>query len=1341
MNLPYVTAFSVRCTASSSVLRRSLLTSVAAISLLLVAPAQVRAQTVPPASPCNTVTGTTVTCTGNLAAGVAITSPTPYTVLNVSGLTQNISPSPGQAGISFHLDGSATTDLTVISDTGAFAINTIYSGVPGTRPNGIDVQSRSLTGNLTIQSTGTINSGGNFAIAGYLGRYYGTIDQAARGDVNITSNGDITAKLSGIRASAQRGAVSITASGSVTSITGGGMLAMGSGPVIVNNDADITSASYGVFAASPASVTVNSTGDIRIVGRTPAQAFNYSVRGISISSNGDTTVNASGNITMDPQLLAMNNVRSYGISTFSTGGATAPGAGELIRIDTSANITAQTGVSVIMKTQGFFNYDNIVVTNSGTINATRNGLYGLVCPLSDSFGCSGSYARPTADTITLTNTASGIINTDRLGIVAVGEFLAGGVRVVNDGLIDTGISGVVVREFSTFDTTVNVTNTGTIRSGVNQTSGSDAVNVQTSGNAVISNTGTLISAHRSAVNVVGEGQNSDVTVTNSGFMSSGATDNTTSHYTYAGIAVITYQGSVNVTNEVSGRIDAAGDGIEATANIITVSNAGIINTGIENGIQGSGGATGFDGIAARGYGGATSISHSGTINSVGNGILAETKAYYRNADAVNVTSSGNITASHAGIRATSIEDQNMPYITGPVTVRQTGGTITAQGEGIFAQSNAGPVTVEQTAGRILAGTQGILAYSLLANVTVEAAGSILAAQEGISAVAFGGAVSVSQTGGTITSTGTSGIGLAGASQLSVAVAGTVTGAAGFAAVDFGSGNGGNGTSNSLAVAATGAVRNAGGLDEFAVFGRSGSESISNAGTITGSIDLGTGANSFDNLAGGRFEMGEMVKLGAGNTLTNRGTLSPGGSGTISTVAMTGNLAQEAGGTLAIDVSGSANTADRINLSGTAQLAGTVKVNLLNPVSTNQTFTVLSATDGVTDNGLTLTGGLPVSFRLLYPNPNDVVIGATVDLGIDDLNWNQTRLAENLNTIIEGGGGGVTPIINALIGIDDLHSYKDALNQLLPEPYLHAAMSGAVSVAAFGDTLFGCAQRSAAYVTNDSCIWAEAGASTLDREASYEYLDAHETSQWIAGGAETPLSNSFVIGAGLRYERVNQDVYDNAHTEGARAAAGASLKYVSGSLMLGAAAAVGHGWLDTERNFTFNGFSGTASGESSVGTLHGKLRAEYLVDLGMLQMTPRLDLDATRISSADVTESGGNGAALRIDGADKSLFSASPSLELGGSWEVSGEVRLRPYARAGATLYGDTRFSTSSRFRAAPDGTPDFETREELDSVVATLSAGLEVYAPGGASLRLSYDGVFGETTRSNTGGLTAELRF
>jgi uncharacterized protein with beta-barrel porin domain len=72
-----------------------------------------------------------------------------------------------------------------------------------------------------------------------------------------------------------------------------------------------------------------------------------------------------------------------------------------------------------------------------------------------------------------------------------------------------------------------------------------------------------------------------------------------------------------------------------------------------------------------------------------------------------------------------------------------------------------------------------------------------------------------------------------------------------------------------------------------------------------------------------------VYLGAGNLLQNDGLISPGAYLRVLTTDVTGNFLQTATGVYGLDLDFDP-TADRINVTGTAAVSGTVNVNIINP---------------------------------------------------------------------------------------------------------------------------------------------------------------------------------------------------------------------------------------------------------------------------------------------------------------------------------------------------------------------------------------------------------------------------
>lgn len=107
-------------------------------------------------------------------------------------------------------------------------------------------------------------------------------------------------------------------------------------------------------------------------------------------------------------------------------------------------------------------------------------------------------------------------------------------------------------------------------------------------------------------------------------------------------------------------------------------------------------------------------------------------------------------------------------------------------------------------------------------------------------------------------------------------------------------------------------------------------------------------------------------------------MSPGGLANVFTSAVTGNLAQSSTGIYRLDLDFAPNTADRIDATGTASMAGKVAITIHNRSQVlpgSHQLTIVSAAGGATDAGLTLDvkSSAVVTYSLQYPNPNDVVL--------------------------------------------------------------------------------------------------------------------------------------------------------------------------------------------------------------------------------------------------------------------------------------------------------------------------------------------------------------------------------
>ncbi|MGH6828033.1 MAG: autotransporter domain-containing protein, partial [Rhizomicrobium sp.] len=227
-------------------------------------------------------------------------------------------------------------------------------------------------------------------------------------------------------------------------------------------------------------------------------------------------------------------------------------------------------------------------------------------------------------------------------------------------------------------------------------------------------------------------------------------------------------------------------------------------------------------------------------------------------------------------------------------------------------------------------------------------------------------------------------------------------------------------------------------------------SVDNFGTVAGDVLLaGTNANSFKNEAGAILAPNSTVDL-AGGTLTNLGTLSPGGVGKAATVALNGNLIEATGSTYAVDISSGA--ADLINVAGNASVAGTIAVHF--STITNAPLTILTTTGTLTNAGATISGNTAVVTFAPSFSANALTLDPTAnwDPPAANLDGNQTSLSNYLQSLWNNGSTGFATGMGTLANIASPTAYAGALGQLTGEVRADTAQAAVQSVTPFLDLL-------------------------------------------------------------------------------------------------------------------------------------------------------------------------------------------------------------------------------------------------------------------------------------------------
>lgn len=974
-----------------------------------------------------------------------------------------------------------------------------------------------------------------------------------------------------------------------------------------------------------------------------------------------------------------------------------------IRADVGMNLFSFTGASTTLNHTGniFAGATGIAAqsgaagpTVAGTVSITMNGNI-----VSGGTGIS-------ADSTNIGNGGAGTVTVNFTGNITAGNNRA--IRAESNVNTGDGNSGDVI-----------VTSNGNIAGSI----GAKSSVVQGNGNSgavEVSHKGSLSTGGINAGSVVGgDGNSGSAIVSNTGNISAGAITADSIVGGVGNAAAVTVSNTGNISSTNTPRL------ISAISQAKTNGDAGDVTVASKGNLTGGIGAGGIGGIEAKslaagaGNAGEVIVINTGNIASSALAILANSTATGTGeAKQVTITNFGNTSGLNAATRSVSGK-------AGAAAVNNIG-DVTSNTIGIFSLASAtsgdAATAAVTSTGNITSRDDGIMARSLsgtgaAANVNVTSTGNITAGGIGISTNSFGGA---------------------GAGNTKITInGGTVLGGTGPAVQMAG------GVTNELTIGATAALSS---LSGDAVTGASGVEIVNNSGGVTGNVKLGAGANVFNNLAGALFNSGSIVDLNPLNTglLTNAGTFAPGGIGTPPiTTTLTGNFVQGAGGAFAVDVGN--GTADKVNVSGTAALAGTVLPTIKGLVAAAQQFTILSAAGNIINNGITVKDTLVFDYELLFPNAQDMVLAVTANFTPAGaaLTPNQRVTAAHLQSALGAGGGTLGGLFGYLGNLAGVSSYAAALDRLHAEPYLAPIKSVVLGNLGFTDSLMSCptaaSTDASVFIAEGQCAWARMGGRVLNVDRTVENIGYQDKTWSASTGVQFALAPSWFGSIAAGYESSDIKVDNRASATGNLFHIGGGAKYIRGNWQISGALTGGHARYDVTRFDVTPGVR--ANGDQSLSFLSGRVRAAYVFGNDNAYIKPLVDFDAIGIFRGGILETGAGPVGLNVHGQTDTLFSIAPAVEVGGQFAYGNGTLLRPFARAGVRAFSEDNLKATASFIGSPAGVPAFTVTTPLDQWMGEVSTGLEVLSSDRYDGRISYDGRYGERLTQHGGSVKIRAKF
>lgn len=541
----------------------------------------------------------------------------------------------------------------------------------------------------------------------------------------------------------------------------------------------------------------------------------------------------------------------------------------------------------------------------------------------------------------------------------------------------------------------------------------------------------------------------------------------------------------------------------------------------------------------------------------------------------------------------------------------------------------------------------------------------------------------------------------------------------------------------------------------------GNDEIHNQGLIVGEVDLGTGANVFNNLDGGILFSGETLNVGSNNVFQNAGVFSPGGNDQILTTNITGNYVQNSTGKLVVDIDDrAAQKTDRVTVSGSADLRGAIIPNIISLDEIPNEFTVITTNDGIINNGLMVedTAGFDFSVGLENGNKDLVLFSDPIGTISEIVNEgdepatqkkdkNIERVLTSLSRFEDSGESDGVKLNNSLRLLQTEKDVADAVERLVPKSQEKVAGNVAKNNVSFSNAMLSCKQYDGVnrFTKEGQCYWGKVTGRRFDQDATSEKTGVKETAYELTTGIQYALEGDLRFGFAFGFEDSRSKSFSEAqalgNSDGKSYRGGIVLKNQWGPVNIYGNLVGNFSQIDHKRIVNLPGLGAIASAKQDVSSGLGRIRLSYLMDHGDWYLKPIVDVDATYLHLSSYTETGAGAANLTVNSSSEWIFGSTLSLELGGEHKLENGSLLRPYVRAGVRFISEDDMDTTVNFAGATAGLTAFQVNSELENVFGEFEAGMYFVSPQGFNLQVKYEGRYAEDSEQHAGSLKAALPF
>ncbi len=561
-----------------------------------------------------------------------------------------------------------------------------------------------------------------------------------------------------------------------------------------------------------------------------------------------------------------------------------------------------------------------------------------------------------------------------------------------------------------------------------------------------------------------------------------------------------------------------------------------------------------------------------------------------------------------------------------------------------------------------------------------------------------------------------------ASTVTIGNGGTVNGSLGLAAVQQ------TGSGSTL-------VLNNGGLDG----------NLLGAATLGSLATLATSATSTTPISLSNFGTFSNADLVQGHVF-NQGHVFIGKTADSDTMRVTGDFTQGRQGVLHLATDFVSQSTDLLKVDGYAKLDGQIKV-VASTLMPNRELTFLQA-GRITPNAALKGESDLFSYRSRQ-------VGNTLALSVDRARFNETSathgVADNLYAVgshlQDVWDRGSKPELGKLYAALNrsamgAEGYANALNDLSPGVLAAPAALKQASMVSFSNSLMSCPafEGTSTQMGERDCVWGRITGNTtrLDNSLGTSGLKSEGVMYQI--GTQRGIAPNWFLGVAGAYENKTMRADDGRQrVEGDSGYLGVSLKYENGPWTFAGALTGSYGSFDNTRRIALMGAQ--AKSDSKIISFGQRLRAAYTYAMPQSYIKPFIDLDIVHTRMPSFDERNAGALNLHLEGVNKWSAVISPSVEVGGRFDLNSGFTVRPYASVGVSFSSTDKWESQARLTSAPSGTDLFKSTLETGRVFGRVSTGVQVLSNKGMDVSLQYDGLLSSKVNSHSGSLKATWSF